>query len=79
MQSQARVVVIGGGMMGAGLLYHLAEEGWSDILLVEKGELTSGSTWQKSKGRESFTWPRTGFSSTMRKLPYLKIPEGCLS
>jgi dimethylglycine dehydrogenase len=45
MQTQARVVVIGGGMMGAGLLYHLAQEGWTDCLLIEKGELTSGSTW----------------------------------
>ncbi|MDH3451753.1 MAG: FAD-dependent oxidoreductase, partial [Gammaproteobacteria bacterium] len=45
MQSQARVVIVGGGMMGAGLLYHLAEEGWTDSLLIEKGELTSGSTW----------------------------------
>ncbi len=45
MQSKARVVIVGGGMMGASLLYHLAEEGWKDILLIEKGELTSGSTW----------------------------------
>ena len=45
MKSHARVVVIGGGAMGAGLLYHLAKEGWSDVVLVEKGELTSGSTW----------------------------------
>ncbi len=45
MKSQARVVVVGGGVMGVGLLYHLALEGWSDIALVEKGELTSGSTW----------------------------------
>jgi dimethylglycine dehydrogenase len=45
MQSQARVVIIGGGIMGASLLYHLAELGWSDCLLVEKDELTSGSTW----------------------------------
>ncbi|MEE8506756.1 MAG: FAD-dependent oxidoreductase, partial [Kiloniellales bacterium] len=45
MKSHARVVVIGGGMMGVGLLYHLAEEGWTDSLLIEKGELTSGSTW----------------------------------
>ena len=43
--SQSKVVVIGGGVMGAGLLYHLAEEGWKDCLLIEKGELTSGSTW----------------------------------
>ena len=45
MKSHARVVVIGGGVMGVGLLYHLALEGWSDIALIEKGELTSGSTW----------------------------------
>ena len=45
MKSHARVVVVGGGVMGVGLLYHLALEGWSDVVLVEKGELTSGSTW----------------------------------
>ncbi len=45
MKSHTRVAVIGGGVMGVGLLYHLVEEGWSDVVLVEKGELTSGSTW----------------------------------
>ena len=45
MEDQARIVIVGGGIMGAGLLYHLAEEGCSDVLLIEKGELTSGSTW----------------------------------
>ncbi len=45
MKSHARVVVVGGGIMGVGLLYHLALEGWTDIVLIEKGELTSGSTW----------------------------------
>ena len=45
MKSHARVAVIGGGIMGVGLLYHLALEGWSDVVLFEKGELTSGSTW----------------------------------
>jgi len=44
-REHARVVIVGGGMMGIGLLYHLAEEGWTDIVLLEKGELTSGSTW----------------------------------
>ncbi len=43
--SQARVVIIGGGVMGCGLAYHLAHEGWKDIVLLEKAELTSGSTW----------------------------------
>jgi dimethylglycine dehydrogenase len=54
MISQARVVVVGGGMMGVGLLQHLAEEGWKDIVLVEKGELTSGSTWHAAGQCPSF-------------------------
>lgn len=45
MKSHARVVIVGGGIMGVGLLYHLALEGWTDVVLIEKGELTSGSTW----------------------------------
>ncbi len=45
MKSHARVVIVGGGIMGVGLLYHLVQEGWSDVVLIEKGELTSGSTW----------------------------------
>ncbi len=45
MKTQARVVIIGGGIMGASLLYHLAELGWTDSILIEKDELTSGSTW----------------------------------
>jgi len=43
--ASARVVIIGGGIMGCGLAYHLAHEGWSDVVLLEKAELTSGSTW----------------------------------
>ena len=42
---QARAVVIGGGIAGASVLYHLAELGWTDSVLVERDELTSGSTW----------------------------------
>ena len=45
MNGHARIVIVGGGIMGVGLLYHLAEEGCTDVLLIEKGELTSGSTW----------------------------------
>ena len=45
MKSDARVIIIGGGIMGTSLLYHLAVEGWKDCLLLEKGELASGSTW----------------------------------
>lgn len=54
MQSQAKVVIIGGGMMGVGLAYHLAEAGWSDVLLIEKAELTSGSTWHAAGQCPSF-------------------------
>ena len=45
MKSHAQVVIIGGGSLGVNLMYHLTQEGWTDIVLVEKGELTSGSTW----------------------------------
>ena len=44
MKDQARVVVIGGGITGCSVLYHLAQAGWTDVVLVEKGELTSGAT-----------------------------------
>ena len=44
MKDQARVVVIGGGITGCSVLYHLAKSGWTDVVLVEKGELTSGAT-----------------------------------
>ncbi len=45
MRTQARVVVIGGGVVGVSTLYHLVKKGWSDCVLVERKELTSGSTW----------------------------------
>jgi dimethylglycine dehydrogenase len=55
MKTNARVVVIGGGMMGASLLYHLALEGCSDTVLIEKSELTSGSTWHAAGQCPSIT------------------------
>ena len=45
MKTEVQVAIVGGGAMGVGLLYHLAHEGWTDTVLLEKGELTSGSTW----------------------------------
>jgi len=45
MKTHARVVVIGGGVVGVSTLYHLAKKGWTDVVLVERKELTSGSTW----------------------------------
>ncbi len=45
MKTQARVVVIGGGIVGCSILYHLTKQGWADVVLVERDELTAGSTW----------------------------------
>ena len=45
MREQARVVIVGGGIAGCSVAYHLAHKGWTDVVLVDKGELTSGSTW----------------------------------
>ena len=45
MRSHARVVVIGGGVVGCSVIYHLTSLGWKDVVLIERSELTSGSTW----------------------------------
>src|SRR5579863_4406256 len=45
MRTQARAVVVGGGVVGVSTLYHLVKKGWSDSVLIERKELTSGSTW----------------------------------
>ena len=50
MKSSARVVVIGGGVVGCSVLYHLTKLGWSDVMLLERSELTSGSTWHAAGG-----------------------------
>ncbi|MEE4236944.1 MAG: FAD-dependent oxidoreductase [Anderseniella sp.] len=50
MKSHYRAVVIGGGVVGCSVLYHLTKKGWSDILLIERDELTSGSTWHAAGG-----------------------------
>lgn len=55
MKTNARIVVVGGGMMGASLLYHLGLEGCTDTILVEKDELTSGSTWHAAGQCPSIT------------------------
>ena len=45
MKTEARVVVIGGGVVGVSTLYHLVKKGWTDVVLLERTELTAGSTW----------------------------------
>ncbi len=54
MRSEARAVVIGGGVVGASVLYHLARIGWTDVVLLEKSELTAGSTWHAAGGMHTF-------------------------
>ena len=53
--TQARVVIIGGGVVGASGLYHLARSGWSDCVLLEKNELTAGSTWHAAGNVPTFS------------------------
>ena len=50
MKTHARVVVIGGGVVGASVLYHLTKAGWKDVVLVEREQLTHGSTWHAAGG-----------------------------
>ena len=58
MKSQSRVVIIGGGVAGTSALYHLAERGWTDCLLLEMDELTSGSTWHAAGNIPTFSSSR---------------------
>lgn len=53
--SHARVVIIGGGCVGASSLYHLAKAGWTDCVLIEKNELTAGSTWHAAGNIPTFS------------------------
>jgi dimethylglycine dehydrogenase len=55
MKSQARVVVIGGGAVGCSALYHLARLGWRDVVLLERDELTAGSTWHAAGNCPNFS------------------------
>jgi len=50
MQTTTRVAVIGGGVVGVSVLYHLTKLGWSDVMLIERSDLTSGSTWHAAGG-----------------------------
>ena len=57
MKQTAQVVIIGGGVVGCSILYHLAKNGWTDCLLVERQELTSGSSWHAAGGLFTVTRP----------------------
>ena len=62
MKSQARVVIIGGGVGGVSTLFHLTREGWTDVILVERDELTSGSTWHAAAQVTQFGANQTMFA-----------------
>ncbi|MCV6584959.1 MAG: FAD-dependent oxidoreductase [Marinibacterium sp.] len=59
MKSRTKVVVIGGGIAGCSTLYHLTEEGWSDVVLIERNELTSGTTWHSAAQVTNFGMTQT--------------------
>ncbi|WP_425092632.1 GcvT family protein [Tropicimonas sp. S265A] len=59
MKSRTRVVVIGGGIAGCSTLYHLTQEGWTDVVLVERNELTSGTTWHSAAQVTNFGMTQT--------------------
>ena len=59
MKSHARVIVIGGGIAGCSTLYHLTREGWRDVVLLERNELTSGTTWHSAAQVTNFGMNQT--------------------
>ena len=59
MKTHTRVVVIGGGIAGCSTLYHLTQEGWSDVVLIERDELTSGTTWHSAAQVTNFGMNQT--------------------
>ncbi|MEJ6399430.1 GcvT family protein [Yoonia sp. 208BN28-4] len=59
MKSRTKVVVIGGGIAGCSTLYHLTQEGWTDVVLVERDELTSGTTWHSAAQVTNFGMNQT--------------------
>ncbi|MEC8122193.1 MAG: FAD-binding oxidoreductase, partial [Pseudomonadota bacterium] len=59
MKSTPLVVVIGGGIAGCSALYHLTREGWSDVVLIERDELTSGTTWHSAAQVTNFGMNQT--------------------
>ena len=71
--STARVVIIGGGVIGVSTLYHLAKNGWSDCVLLEKNELTAGSTWHAAGNCPNFS---TSFSVMNMQRYGLKMYRG---
>ena len=78
MNTTARVVVIGGGVVGCSVLYHLAKNGWTDVMLLERQELTSGSSWHAAGGL--FTIVRPNAAAEMHRYTfqiYRELEQEC--
>lgn len=73
METQAKVVVIGGGVVGCSILYHLAKRGWSDVVLLERQELTAGSSWHAAGNLFTLTSP--GNAAVLQKYTIDLYPE----
>ena len=75
MHTHARVVVIGGGIVGCSVLYHLTRMGWSDVVLLERAELTAGSTWHAAGNCPNFStsWNIMKLQSYSNRL-YRRLP-----
>ena len=75
MKTHARVVVIGGGIVGCSVLYHLTRLGWTDVVLLERDELTSGSTWHAAGNCPNFStsWNIMKLQSYSNRL-YRQLP-----
>src|SRR6266404_3060181 len=79
MESHARVVVIGGGVTGCAILYHLAKMGWRDVVLLERKELTAGSTWHAAGSLFALTSPSSAAvlqKYTIELYPKLEAESG---
>jgi len=72
--SRARVVIIGGGIVGCSIAYHLAKRGVSDVVLLERKQLTCGTTWHAA-GLVSMLWP-TPYLIVMNFMPPWKRRPG---
>src|SRR5918995_397470 len=75
MKTHARVVVIGGGIVGCSVMYHLTRMGWTDLVLLERDELTSGSTWHAAGNCPNFSasWNIIKLQSYSNRL-YRRLP-----
>ena len=80
MKHETQVVVIGGGVVGASVLYHLTKAGWTDAILLERRELTAGSTWHAAGGMHTLNGdPNVARLQADQILPYFvltHVPAG---